>query len=209
MSLEQQAREAIVRTALTLADQGFLAGIGGNLALRIDADRFAVTPSASDYYSMRPADICILRLDSLEQLSGEGSPSVESGLHAKMFKARPDCRASVHTHQPIASAFTLLNRPLPINSAQARQVIGHEAPMCAYGPSGSSLLSWLVSKRARPDINAYLMRNHGAIGVAANLEQACQVMRLLEQEAQDWFCRALRANPQHSASQFALATLTD
>ena len=209
MSLEQQAREAIVRTALTLADQGFLAGIGGNLALRIDADRFAVTPSASDYYSMRPADICILRLDSLEQLSGEGSPSVESGLHAKMFKARPDCRASVHTHQPIASAFTLLNRPLPINSAQARQVIGHEAPMCAYGPSGSGLLSWLVSKRARPDINAYLMRNHGAIGVAANLEQACQVMRLLEQEAQDWFCRALRANSQHSASQFALATLTD
>lgn len=209
MTLEQRAREAIVHTAVTLADEGFLAGIGGNLALRIDAERFAVTPSASDYYSMRPADICILRLDSLEQLSGEGSPSVESGLHARMFKARPDCLASVHTHQPIASAFTLLGRPLPISGQQARQVIGPQAPMCTYGPSGSSLLSWLVSRRVRPHLNAYLMRNHGAIGVAPTLEQASQVMRLLEEQAHDWFCRALRANPQHSASQFALATLTD
>lgn len=209
MNLEQQARVTIVRTAVTLADQGFLAGIGGNLALRIDDDRFAVTPSATDYYSMSPEDICVLRLDTLEQLSGNGSPSVESGLHAKMLKARPDCRASVHTHQPIASAFTLLNRPLPISGSQARQVIGHEVPMCAYGPSGSSLLSWLVSKRARPNINAYLMRNHGAIGVGSSIDQACQVMRLLEEEARDWFCRALRANPHHSASQFALATLTD
>ncbi|MGP0173655.1 class II aldolase/adducin family protein [Pseudomonas sp. NCHU5208] len=209
MTLEQRAREVIVRTAVALADQGFLAGIGGNLALRIDAERFAVTPSASDYYSMRPADICILRLDSLEQLSGEGSPSVESGLHARMFKARPDCQASVHTHQPIASAFTLLGRPLPISGQQARQVIGPQAPMCAYGPSGSSLLSWLVSRRVRPGLNAYLMRNHGAIGVGTTMDQACQVMRLLEEEAHDWFCRALRANPHHSASQFALATLTD
>ena len=75
---------------------------------QLDAERFAVTPSASDYYAMSPADICILRLDTLEQLAGDGKPSVESGLHARMFKARPDCQASLHTHQPIASAFTLL-----------------------------------------------------------------------------------------------------
>lgn len=209
MSLEKRAQETVVRTAVALADQGFLAGIGGNLALRIDDSTFAVTPSASDYYAMRPEDVCVLRLDTLEQLSGNGSPSVESGLHARMLKARPDCRASVHTHQPVASAFTLLNRPLPITSAEARKAIGDEVPMCAYGPSGSSLLSWLVSKRVRSGLNAYLMRNHGAIGVGASLEEAGRVMRLLEQEARDWFSRALQAQSSNRLCQQAQIILND
>lgn len=209
MSLEQRARETVVRIAVAMADKGFLAGIGGNLALRIDAERFAVTPSASDYYAMSPADICILRLDTLEQLAGDGKPSVESGLHARMLKARPDCQASLHTHQPIASAFTLLGRALPISGAEARRVIGRQVPMCAYGPSGSGLLSWLIGRRVRPDVNAYLMRNHGAIGIASTLEQAGRVMELLEQEARDWFCRALQAQPNHALCRHALASLND
>ncbi|HBZ93807.1 MAG TPA: aldolase [Pseudomonas sp.] len=209
MSLEQRARETLVRTAVEMADKGFLAGIGGNLALRIDAERFAVTPSASDYYAMSPADICILRLDTLEQLAGDGKPSVESGLHARMFRARPDCQASLHTHQPVASAFTLLDRALPISGAEARRVIGRQVPMCAYGPSGSGLLSWLVSRRVRPDVNAYLMRNHGAIGIASTFEQAGRVMELLELEARDWFRRALLAQPDNALCRDALASLND
>lgn len=209
MTLERRAQETLVRTAVAMADRGFLAGIGGNLALRIDAERFAVTPSASDYYAMAPEDICILRLDTLEQLSGNGKPSVESGLHARMFRARPDCQASLHTHQPIASAFTLLNRALPIAGAEARRVIGAEVPMCAYGPSGSGLLSWFVSRRVRPDVNAYLMRNHGAIGIASTFEQAGRVMELLEQEARHWFCRALHSQPHNRLCREALRSLND
>lgn len=207
MSLEQQAREAVVRTAVQLADQGYLAGVGGNLALRIDAERFAVTPSASDYYAMSAEDICVLRLDDLKQLSGTGKPSVESGLHARMFKARPDCRASVHTHQPVASAFTLLDRPLPISDEQARQLIGGDVPVCAYAPSGTSWLASNVGKRVRFDLNAYLMRNHGAVCVGANLDDACRVVQLLEQEAIAWFQRALTAQPGNRAFQHALAAL--
>lgn len=207
MNIEQQAREAVVRTAVLLADQGYLAGVGGNLALRIDAERFAVTPSASDYYAMTAEDICVLRLDDLEQLSGNGKPSVESGLHARMFKARPDCWASVHTHQPVASAFTLLDRPLPVSDEQARQLIGGDVPVCAYAPSGTSWLAGNVGKRVRFDLNAYLMRNHGAVCLGTNLENACRVVQLLEQEAIAWFQRALTAQPDNQAFQQALAAL--
>ena len=88
-------------------------------------------------------------------------------------------------------------------------VIGREVPMCAYGPSGSGLLSWLVSRRVRPDVNAYLMRNHGAIGIATNFEQAGRVMELLEQEARDWFCRALQSQSHNSLCREALRSLND
>lgn len=207
MSIEREAREAVVRTAVRLADQGYLAGVGGNLALRIDAERFAVTPSASDYYAMRADDICVLRLADLQQLSGHGKPSVESGLHARMFKARPDCWASVHTHQPVASAFTLLDRPLPVSDAEARQRIGGDVPVCAYAPSGTGWLASNVGKRVRRDLNAYLMRNHGAVCLGATLEDACHVVQLLEQEAIAWFQRALATQPENRAYRHALVAL--
>ncbi len=207
MNLTQQACEAVVRTAVALADQGFLAGVGGNLALRIDAEHFAVTPSASDYYAMVADDICVLRLSDLKQLAGNGKPSVESGLHARMFRARSDCQASVHTHQPVASAFTLLDRPLPVSDAEARRLIGGDVPVCAYAPSGTSWLAGNVGKRVRRDLNAYLMRNHGAVCLGATLEDACRVVQLLEQEAVRWFQRALAAQPANHQFQQALAAL--
>ena len=70
--------QRVIDTAIELADRGFLAGTGGNLALRFDADTFAITPSASDYYSMRADEISVLRLANLSQLAGSKAPSVAS-----------------------------------------------------------------------------------------------------------------------------------
>ena len=67
----EETREAVVRTCIALADQGYLAGTGGNVALRADADHFAVTPSATDYYAMSAADVCVVRLSDVEQVDGE------------------------------------------------------------------------------------------------------------------------------------------
>ena len=80
----QAARQAVIDACLRLADLGFLAGIGGNVALRTTNNCFAVTPSAADYYALTADDICVLRLDTLEQVAGEMQPSVESGMHAAL-----------------------------------------------------------------------------------------------------------------------------
>ena len=45
----EAAREQVVHTCIELADRGYLAGTGGNVAIRVDAEHFAVTPSALDY----------------------------------------------------------------------------------------------------------------------------------------------------------------
>lgn len=181
------ARRHVLETALKLADLGFLAGVGGNLALRIDARRMAVTPSATDYYSMAPEDVCIVDIHDLRLLSGDRTPSVESGLHARALLKRSDCRASVHTHQPIASAFTLLGLPLPVNGAEERLLIGDEAPVAAYAPSGTGWLARNVARLVRPGCNAYLMRNHGVVGLGATLDRACDVVLAVERAARHWF----------------------
>jgi L-fuculose-phosphate aldolase len=186
-STTRAARQALLDAALKLADLGFLAGVGGNLALRIDERRMAVTPSATDYYTMTADDVCVVDFHSLRVLSGARAPSVESGLHARVLARRPDCRASVHTHQPIASAFTLLGVPLPVKDAQQRARVGDDLPVAGYAPSGTGWLARNVARLVRRERNAYLMRNHGVVCLGATLDDACAVVLAVEQAASDWF----------------------
>ena len=183
------ARRSVLDAALKLADRGFLAGVGGNLALRIDERRMAVTPSATDYYTMAPEDVCVVALHDLRVLHGSRTPSVESGLHAKVLLRRADCRASVHTHQPIASAFTLLGIPLPVTDGDERALIGDELPVAGYAPSGTGWLARNVARLVRSDRNAYLMRNHGVVCLGATLDDACAVVLAVERAASTWFER--------------------
>ncbi|GGA87085.1 fuculose phosphate aldolase [Brucella endophytica] len=106
-------RQEIADMCRALADSGYLAGTGGNIGLRLDDRLMAVTPSATDYYAMRAEDVVILEIETLAVVEGEKPPTIEKGLHARMLAAYPSRRASIHTHQPIASAVALLHETLP------------------------------------------------------------------------------------------------
>ncbi|WP_343628656.1 class II aldolase/adducin family protein [Roseateles sp.] len=194
-------RRHVVDLCLTLSRKGYFAGTGGNLMLRIDAALVAVTPSATDYLTMRPQDVCVLRLDDLSRVEGELAPSVESSLHARVLKARPEVGCSIHTHQPVASACALLGRAMEVPSRH-QAVLGPRVPLVGYAPSGSR---WLASKLARaltPASNAYLMRNHGILCCGADSDAAMRALDALEQLARD----ALR---EHIAARDARSRVLD
>jgi len=182
MALNQftDARQRLILACVRLAEQGYLAGTGGNLALRLDAAHFAVTPSAADYYGLLPADIAVLRLDTLEQVAGDLPPSVESGLHAALLRSAPQMAASVHTHQPLASAVSLVNARLPLSDAADVAVLGSALELVSYAPSGTRWLVRALRRRLRPDVHAYLLRNHGVICRAATLESAVALVVRIE-----------------------------
>ena len=69
--IAEREREIVVALCRELAARGFLAATGGNLALRIDAAHFAVTPSALDYAVMTAADVCMLDLADLTPVDGD------------------------------------------------------------------------------------------------------------------------------------------
>jgi L-fuculose-phosphate aldolase len=117
-------RQTVVDLCIELSTRGHFSGTGGNIALRVDATHIAVTPSATDYLTMTAADVCVLRLSDLAQVEGECAPSVESGLHARVLRARQDVQASIHTHQPVASACALLGQALEVPAGPLRQSLG-------------------------------------------------------------------------------------
>jgi L-ribulose-5-phosphate 4-epimerase len=176
----QPAREEIVRAARRLMDRGYLAATGGNLSVRIPgADAFAVTPSNYDYLKMLPEDICILSLD-LDAMNGERTPSVESALHAAVYRARPDTHAVVHTHQVNASALAIMGTALPALFDEQVRYLGRRVPVVPYRPSGTSFLRNALTRRLGDHSNAYLLKSHGALCLGADMERAVHNVELLE-----------------------------
>ncbi len=172
-------RQTVVELCLELSLRGYFAATGGNIALRIDAERIAVTPSATDYLTMTAADVCVLRLADLARLEGARAPSVESGMHARVLRARPDVQCSIHTHQPVASACALLGRALDVPTA-LQPSLGRKVPVVGYAPSGTGWLSAKLARELRPDIHAYLMRNHGVLCCGRTVSAARQAIEDLE-----------------------------
>jgi len=192
-------RQSVVELCIELSRRGHLAGTGGNVAMRLDEAHFAVTPSATDYFEMGPADVCVLRLSDLARVEGDRAPSVESGLHARVLRARRDVNCSIHTHQPVASACALLGEPLPVVEPALRRSLGAVVTLVGYAPSGTAWLSHKLARTLRADRNAYLLRNHGVLCCASSTDGAVQAVEDLEALArrhlEERITRQIKANP--------------
>lgn len=176
-------KKSMLAACIKLADLGFLAGVGGNLAVRIDSELMAVTPSATDYYTMKPEDLCILQIKDLKMVEGTKQPTTESGLHASFFKLRPEIEVSLHTHQPLASAVSLLGLDIDIASSEGKKNIGPFIRIVSYAPSGTPFLVRAFRNRIIKETNGYLLRNHGLVCGAFTLDQAIANVKIVEKEA--------------------------
>lgn len=187
-------RQEVADRCRYFADAGYFAGTGGNIGLRLDERHFAVTPTATDYGSMRAEDVVVLTLDTLQQVVGDRKPSVEKGLHQAMLAANPERRASVHTHQPIASAVALLHETLEWADGVDRHHVGRHIGLIPYRPSGTGMLVKALAKSLRPDVHAYLLASHGVICTAADLAAATDMIRWIEAAAAAHLRRRIEKN---------------
>lgn len=176
-------RQEIVDVCQVLSQKGFLAGTGGNVALRLDESLFAITPSDTDYSSMGPEDIALLLLGTLEQVDGTKPASVERNLHARLLRARPERPASVHTHQPVASAVAVLRHELAWPEGYDRALLGEHVGLVPYRPSGTGMLAKAVERALRPEVHAYLLASHGVICAAPDFPAAVAMVSAIERAA--------------------------
>lgn len=180
MNERETYRQLIVDTAKDLTHKGFLSATGGNLSVRIPKEgAFAITPSDYDYLKMIPEDICVLGYD-LTPLAGERKPSVESAMHAAIYKVRSDVNAIIHTHQVYPSTLALIGEPIPALFDEQVRFLGRSINIIPYAPSGTGSLVKMVAKNVGDRNNAYIMANHGALLFAGNMERAVHNVMVLE-----------------------------
>jgi len=189
--------QQVVDASKELTAKGFLSATGGNVSLRIPGKQFfAITPSNYDYTKMIDNDICILDLD-LHPISGERVPSVESAMHAAIYKIRPDVNAIIHTHQVYPSTLALIGKPIPALFDEQVRFLGRSVEIIPYAPSGTGLLVKTVAKKIGNHNNAYIMANHGALLFGGEMERAIHNVAVLDKCALSYLltlCTEKKAN---------------
>ena len=92
VNFEYRLRQEIVRVTRIVANQGLVRSSDGNISIRIEQDRFLVTPSGLDKMSMEPDDpIIVNQLDDPITLLGyymtdEGKLDNESVRYYKLLE---------------------------------------------------------------------------------------------------------------------------
>jgi glutamate-1-semialdehyde aminotransferase/ribulose-5-phosphate 4-epimerase/fuculose-1-phosphate aldolase len=167
-----------------MLERGYLKATEGNVSVRIPGERlYAVTPSNYDYDKMRVEDICLVDFDGVHvpEDGGDGlAPSIEAGMHANIYRTRPDVHAVVHTHQPYASALAMLRKEIPALTDEQARFLGRSVPVIDYAPSGTGFLARNVQRKVAGSGNAFILANHGVLVLGTDPDRAVFTMALLE-----------------------------
>ncbi len=181
-------KESVLQTTIKLVERGFVQGLGGNVSMLVPGEKaIAITPSQREYLTMTAEEICVVDFD-LNPIEDNGlMPSLETGLHLAVYKGRQDASAVIHTHQIYASIFALINQPIPALFDEISISIGNTVEVVPYGFTGSELLLTNVAARLGNRAQCYILQNHGALALGADLAKALRNAELLEKCAEVYY----------------------
>jgi L-fuculose-phosphate aldolase len=178
MPSEAQLRADIVEVGRRLYARGYTASNDGNISARLDTGRLLMTPKSVCKGFMTPDMLCVTDLDG-SKLSGDRDPSSEMQMHLEVYRQRPDARAVVHAHPPVATAFAVAG--IPLDRAVLAEVVTTlgSVPIADYATPSTKELPEAVRKYVKAH-DGMLLANHGALTLGADLFSAYYKMETIE-----------------------------
>ncbi len=175
---EQQLRDGIVEVGRRLYARGYVASNDGNISVRLDEARILTTPKSVSKGFMTPEMMVVTDLAG-KKISGERGPSSELLMHLEVYRNRPDVRAVVHAHPPLATGFAVAG--IPLDRAVLAEVITTlgSIPIAEYGTPSTQELPDAVRQYIKAH-DGLLLANHGALTVAHELFAAYYKMETIE-----------------------------
>jgi L-ribulose-5-phosphate 4-epimerase len=171
-----EERHLLADTGRILLEKGLVARTWGNLSIRVDDGHFLITPSGRTYENLKPADMALVKMADLSW-RGEMKPSSEKELHARIYRARQDTGAIIHTHQPAASSLAAARKGF------TSKKIGN-IPCVPYALPTTKYLARAVEKVVSNFTgSAMLLSNHGAVCMGRDINAALQTSLTMEEEA--------------------------
>src|SRR3954467_9539828 len=178
MSSEQQLRADIVEVGRRLYARGYTASNDGNISVRLDEGRLLMTPKSVCKGFMSPEMMCITDLDG-RKLAGDRDPSSEMQMHLEVYRQRPDAKAVVHAHPPIATGFAVAGIPLDrAGLAEVVTTLG-SIPIAEYATPSTKELPEAVRHYVKAH-DGMLLANHGALTLGGDLFAAYYKMETIE-----------------------------
>ncbi|HEU4721585.1 MAG TPA: class II aldolase/adducin family protein [Gemmatimonadaceae bacterium] len=177
----QSIAEQIVAVCRRLYDRGLIAGQDGNVSVRLGSGHILVTPAGLSKVDVTAAALVELTPEGRQVTEGLGASS-EVGMHLRIYRERPDVRAIVHAHPPVATAFGVVGRDFM--DAVLPEVIFHlgRVPLVPFALPGTPALGDAMAPYLA-EHDAFLLASHGATTVGPTLRLAHQRMESLEHAA--------------------------
>jgi L-fuculose-phosphate aldolase len=157
---------------------GLVAGSEGNFSARIADGQILCTPTGCCKGWLTPADLCVVAADG-QQTAGRRRPSSEMPMHVAIYSAAPSLRAVVHAHPPFATTLSVLDEVSLANVLPEGDIFLGDVPFVPYQTPGTADMARPLLPLLR-DQDAVILRNHGAVTWATDLESAYLLMETLE-----------------------------
>jgi len=168
---EREILEQVCETCRRLHAAGFIAAGDGNISIRLDDGRIALTPSGVPKARLRPGDLAFL---DAEGALISGRPSSEQLMHLAVYRACPEARCVVHAHPPTAIAWTIAwpeLEELPGDALPEVVLAAGRIPIVPYARPGTAAMGEALLPFL-PGHRLLILARHGALCWGEDLEEA-------------------------------------
>ena len=179
--LLRELREQVVEAGVKLVEGHLVYLSAGNVSARDpQTGLIAVKPGGGDYLRLKPEDILVIDEDG-NVVEGKGKPSSETPTHTTAYRRRKDINAAIHTHSPMATAWSVAQREIPpVVVGQA--LTNGPVPFAPYRQPGTENLGE-VALEAMGSGYAVLLQNHGPFVVGPTMGMALALAYIVEEAA--------------------------
>ena len=181
MGTETLLKDAIA-ACRSLHNQGLLAAADGNVSVRLENGRIAITPRGVPKASLRVEDFAMLELDGTIL---QGDPSSERLMHLAVYRNAPEAMAVVHAHPVTAIAWSLAHpeaKELPSDSLPEVILAAGRIPLVPMAMPGTESMGGNLTPFL-PAHRLMILARQGGLAWGGSIREAAGGIERLEQVA--------------------------
>ena len=168
-------RQQVVEMARRACERGLIASADGEISVRVDDDRFLITPDAADRRNLATKDVVLIDQGRPER---GRTPGRSVDLHTAVYEKRPRVNAVVTARPPYATAFTLAGAAFDSRTIPESYIMLREVPLVAYADRYEAVDD--VAGRVSAATPVLLLENGGTLTSGRSLLEAIDRLEVLE-----------------------------
>ena len=187
-TIPAQAAEDIIRAGRRMDQRGWVPATAGNISVRIEGPRIAITSSGGHKGFLKPSSV--IEVDDAGRVITPGAkPSAETLLHCQIYRLFPDAGAVLHGHSVAGTVLSLETQAdaLSFTGYEVQKIFAgqttHEAELqlpLVDNDQDMARLAAVVEPRLAGAVMGYLIRGHGVYVWGPDMDMALARLEGLE-----------------------------
>jgi L-fuculose-phosphate aldolase len=195
--MAEAANEMVAQSLTTGLDAGDISVFDRENGLIYALPRPCAQLPIRSWREIRLEDVAVIFPDGKLVEGSYQTPTVEIPMHLRLYEARADVNAIVHSHGEWSQVFAAAGKDIPTATIDTYSHCGFSPIRCGkFGMVGSEELAVAMVEAVGVSAKAALMECHGAVALGYDLDNAMLVARTIERAARQALFAYLIGGPQ-------------